>query len=311
MQLVERVKQVWNNRIIKLTIQILFVGFILFFIYQNIYLNWTKLKSYDWQINGWLLTLSFIILLGHRFFGAAGWYLAVRILIPKRKMPRFKQLLKVYSISNLASYIPGTYWSILGRIYLSRELGFSTTLSSASIIIETILVVFSGMIMTLPVLPTLAPGQTWVIILGLCIMIILVIIGVNNRFINFLASIYSRITKKNVPEINSNSPQLLLLLLTYILVWVPLGISLFLLTRAIYSLSSINVFFMIGYFASAWLIGFFVPVAPAGLGVREAVLVFFLHQALVPDPLPTVLAILFRILMALQDLLWALLVKFI
>jgi len=40
-------------------------------------------------------------------------------------------------------------------------------------------------------------------------------------------------------------------------------------------------------------------------------LVFFLHQALVPDPLPTVLAILFRILMALQDLLWALLVKFI
>jgi len=85
--------------------------------------------------------------------------------------------------------------------------------------------------------------------------------------------------------------------------------SLFLLIKAIHHQLEISVVLMIGYFAASWLIGFFVPIAPAGLGVREAVLIFFLNEALVPDPLPMVIAILFRVLLIFQDLFWALFAK--
>lgn len=305
----EGLKRLCDNRLLKIFAQIIFVGLILVSIFQYILINWERLKTYHWEVNYTYLSLSFLILLGHRFWGATGWYMAVRILSLSQKKPRFIQMLKVYSISNLAAYIPGTYWSLLGRVYLSRDVGISTKKASASIILETFMVVFSGIIMTLFIVPTIMSDHVWAVSLGTVLIVILVLIGINKRFILCLTSIYCRISKKEIPEYDPNSLDLLLLLIVFIMVWVMLGASLFFLTKAIDPSHSTNIFYMIGSFSAAWLIGFFVPIAPSGLGVRETILIYFLHLASVPDPLPAVLAILFRIIIALQDLFWALLSK--
>lgn len=59
--------------------------------------------------------------------------------------------------------------------------------------------------------------------------------------------------------------------------------------------------FLIGAFASSWLIGFIVPGAPAGLGVREAVLTVWLSESLPPDSI-VVLVLGLRIATTLGDL---------
>jgi len=59
--------------------------------------------------------------------------------------------------------------------------------------------------------------------------------------------------------------------------------------------------FLIGAFASSWLIGFIVPGAPAGLGIREAVLTLWLSESLPSDSI-VVLVLGLRIATTLGDL---------
>jgi uncharacterized membrane protein YbhN (UPF0104 family) len=63
--------------------------------------------------------------------------------------------------------------------------------------------------------------------------------------------------------------------------------------------SGLDISFCVALFASAWLLGFLTPGAPAGLGVRETVLVIGLSGSLGPMALPA--AILHRLLSALAD----------
>jgi len=61
--------------------------------------------------------------------------------------------------------------------------------------------------------------------------------------------------------------------LLYVLMFITLGFIVDLLAQGLYGVEESRVWFMTGIFAIAWIAGFVTPGAPAGLGVREAVLV--------------------------------------
>ena len=65
---------------------------------------------------------------------------------------------------------------------------------------------------------------------------------------------------------------------------------------------------MAGGYALAWAIGFVVPGAPGGLGVREAMLLTFLSGA-VEDKSVLIAAILFRVATTLGDALFFLIAR--
>ncbi|MDQ3137250.1 MAG: hypothetical protein M3Q93_06655 [Gemmatimonadota bacterium] len=79
-----------------------------------------------------------------------------------------------------------------------------------------------------------------------------------------------------------------------------LGLALFLVARALAQPSLMSLPAFVGSFAIAWVAGFVVPGAPAGLGVREGLLVALLTPSLGLATMPTILG--FRIATTLGDL---------
>ena len=66
---------------------------------------------------------------------------------------------------------------------------------------------------------------------------------------------------------------LLAVLLIYALAFLITGAIIGLLLRAFYNVETANLLFHTGLFSLAWLVGFVTPGAPAGLGIRDAILV--------------------------------------
>lgn len=92
--------------------------------------------------------------------------------------------------------------------------------------------------------------------------------------------------------------------LLYVLNFTLVGVGLWLLSRALGATDGTNLspILFIGAFASSWILGFLAPGAPAGLGVREAVLAMWLGGSLGPAVTAAAIVVL-RLATTLGDLL--------
>jgi uncharacterized membrane protein YbhN (UPF0104 family) len=87
----------------------------------------------------------------------------------------------------------------------------------------------------------------------------------------------------------------------YACIWVVVGIGFWLTARGLVEARAHDISFYVGAFALAWLVGLVVVYAPAGLGVREAVLVALLRGRLGSAD-AVVLAAAFRGVLTLVDI---------
>lgn len=82
--------------------------------------------------------------------------------------------------------------------------------------------------------------------------------------------------------------------LYFIGVWIAQIIGFFFLIRAIYPLEITHIFSVSAAYTLAWIVGFIVLFAPAGLGVREGVLTLIL-SAIMPTPLAIAISFISRV----------------
>jgi uncharacterized membrane protein YbhN (UPF0104 family) len=99
---------------------------------------------------------------------------------------------------------------------------------------------------------------------------------------------------------------MLLLLLWAVVIWLLGALSLLFLAKAFapgITVSQVGLFAAI--FAISWLVGFFTPFAPGGLGVREGIMVLAFAALGIPVGITVILAALSRVLIIFEDLFWA------
>ncbi|MBU2637878.1 MAG: hypothetical protein KJ955_02805 [Nanoarchaeota archaeon] len=121
----------------------------------------------------------------------------------------------------------------------------------------------------------------------------LCLIAMHPRILSFLLNIAMRILKKPAVAINITYFDLLTINLVYAFYWLFSGTSLFMLIRAVYPLSWAYLPYLILAFAVAWAIGFLSIIFPAGLGIREGILLYML-SAYIPVLFAAMVAIAFR-----------------
>ena len=183
----------------------------------------------------------------------------------------FRQMLIIYNITQMAKYIPGSVWQFVGKAGAYNKHGMSAKNIKISMLIEMLWVLFSALLVGMIFLldgslyaanffqDELKYIGLWYLLLFAVLLIVSYIL--KDKIATFLKIVISE------HALNFR------LSITLFFVWFFLGLSFFItltpyLNNIDYSLF-VNV---LSLYAFSYFIGFLVPFAPAGIGIREAVL---------------------------------------
>jgi uncharacterized membrane protein YbhN (UPF0104 family) len=236
--------------------------FVTLFLYKN--LN-TAAEVIDKLPFVTILT-SFSAIVIAKFFLALIMHLALLRYAINLTYPR---CFSIYNITQLGKYIPGSIWQFVGRITLYREADISNDKIRDTLLLETFWVVFSalsiGLILILLIQYELIGqllAQSPVIFTNpflyavLAVTLITLLVFWRPTLIRYIRQFM----------FNTNAAA------TVLALWACLGFS-FWITLLPISSQDISLIYIIGLYALSYALGFMVPFAPAGIGIREAILV--------------------------------------
>lgn len=192
---------------------------------------------------------------------------------------------RIWSFSELARYMPGAIWQVVGRVYLSRPYGVSAAVSSASQLLEVAVFMLANILVALTCL--LAVGIRWLprermhwIITAAAFVPVLLVLLHPPVFYSILNAILRRLKK---PLITRTLPKRVLLC---VLLWNILGLlwqclAIWILTHDVLGLPLSKWYVLAGAYCLAWTIGFSVGfLSPGGMGIRELVFVTTMQMIL-------------------------------
>ncbi len=196
--------------------------------------------------------------------------------------------MRIWSFSELARYLPGAIWQVVGRVILCKPYGISASISSASQLLELSIFMLANILVALACL--LAAGlrripsdQRHWLFLAMAFVPALSLLLHPPIFYGLLNRLLVRLKK---PPIVQRLPKRVL---AGVLLWNILGLlwqsmAVWVLTYSVLGLPLDKWYVLAGAYCLAWTVGFSVGfLSPGGMGVREAVFIttmqFILSQS--------------------------------
>jgi glycosyltransferase 2 family protein len=226
--------------------------------------------------------------------GAKSWQLILHSLGSRID---YRESLCILTISQFAKYLPGNVGHHFGRVLLARRAGIGTDTAITSVGLDTVLAVSAAALCALGALQMLpeifgrygfAVGRNVAIVIAtgaIIVGIALAFPAARGHLAGAMRHCRNLVAHGNRAR---SAKAWVLYLINFALGAAALGcISAALTTEALPGFANV-----IGIYAVAWLVGFLVPGAPAGLGVREALLVLGLSPLLGQDAATATTALL-------------------
>ena len=277
-----------RKKVIRKVLQAILIVVIFYFLARNLYINWNKILEYDWNVNYYFLVFSLLLSIVITFLVALAWNLILRVLGGRLA---HKRALKIFFITDLAKYIPGKVWTMVGKVYLCKKEGVPVATTSASVVIMPLIQAVSGILMFLVSLPFWTRTSNFVnnlyfffplIPLGL----VLLHPAIMTKLLNF---VLTKLKQKPI-ELRIKYRDILVILLLMCGLWILNGVTNYFLIISIYSFPVSLLPVLIGIFAIAGVSQF---LTPSGIGVLEGVLTVLLSLYL-PVHIAILIALLAR-----------------
>lgn len=249
-----------------------------------------------------LLATSFTLYLSAYCTFALAWKAVLAAL--RTRLP-VRLAAGIFATAQFGKYLPGNVAQHLGRVIIAKSHGVPATPVVASMLLEAGLIVLASLVLGIPEflswIPTLGLeglwDQTWAR-LGGCVVVVLVVVIASRlqytrRLLAPLRTAPRQLPRPSMPSVAQ----------AFALILVGLALS----ATALAVLDP--KFRLIGYdalptvisiFCASWVLGFFTPGAPAGLGVRELILSIGLTP-LVGQEVALAITICFRFVSTLSD----------
>lgn len=211
------------------------------------------------------------------FLGAVAWFLLLRGIQEPAKMAR---TLTLFGLTQLAKYLPGNFGQYASRAALAGNCGLQTHRVLFSMILETTWVLVAAAFVSLvalltqgealrTVLPQLPPLGKMLLLVAAAVTLPIFSVRIFNRW-------RSGAVGQRFGGASLSLPSRLVLLTSfslYVLSFLIMACMVETLGRGIFGVENGQLGRLTGIVAVAWTAGYVVPGAPAGLGIREAVLV--------------------------------------
>lgn len=290
---------------VKKTLSYALVISIFGFLLWNIFTSWQTISSFSWRFKPQDAFLLLAVLVPIYLINAYAWHLVTRAIGGKVS---FAKNLKVWMLSNLGRFLPGGFWQYAGRVHLLSKEGPSKTVAAAAVFVEGFFNLSVGALLALFFLTSLqlsveGEGLRWILLIFVFLPLAFAVLSserVATTLVHFLQKFTGRGNVLKTVRLPFR--------------WVPFlgaafffqyffaGTALFLLTRGAVDISFSLLPVFIGIFAASWLLGYITLFAPGGLGVQEASIAILLSPY-IPFPVASILAVLFRILLLVSEVL--------
>jgi glycosyltransferase 2 family protein len=212
--------------------------------------------------------------------GAAGsvWYLLIRAL---GQETRYRDCVAIFAISQFAKYIPGNVAHQIGRVVIGTSLGIDASRTVVSLFLEGgIAIAASGSIALVAVITEAPDLLDYLARLPFGWIASALILGVG------LAGGVTALIWRHRPSVMNrlfpgglSKPRARIVLLAFVanitMFW---GMGLIVHGTAVVGFQTAGggILYATAVFSGAWIVGFLTPGAPAGLGVREAIMISLL-----------------------------------
>jgi uncharacterized membrane protein/uncharacterized membrane protein YbhN (UPF0104 family) len=252
----------------------------------------------------------FFLMIG---IGCFFFYFSIRsylwhFLLAKQKTTiPFKNACFFWASSELKRYIPGNIWSFVGRTVRFSNAGLTKRELAKKLIIESELLILGSMLISLLAIPFLLtynfiPNTLPLLLLifmmsSSCILIFLMSNTIKKQITHKLFKLFHFILQEE-----TTTKQLTLLALSTI-AFLFFGLGHYFIFLSFTFLDPQLVWQITGISVLSYLIGYFSLITPAGFGVREGILIFFLTKVL-PLKNAAFAALFSRVILIVAELLF-------
>jgi uncharacterized membrane protein YbhN (UPF0104 family) len=258
--------------------------------------RWNDVISLKWRLDPGLFAAATVLLA--LSYGLVAWLWG--LALGRYAGTRPSAGARIWFLSNLARYVPGNIWSYVGAVELARREGVARRVTLAVMALTQVLSVGVAVAAGLPVLLAERARLGRPALLGAVVVALLAGLAVLFRG-RLLELARRRMPGFDPAELTPSAGTVVWLVAGYAAYWAVTGLAFAALVAALHPLAAGDVPLVMAAYAAASAAGFLALLTPAGLGVREGVLVVALAPVLPAGP-ALVVALVSRVWMMLVEL---------
>lgn len=176
---------------------------------------------------------------------------------------------RIFMVANLGRYVPGKVWQIAGLVALSRGRGVPGATATAAAVLGQGIGLASATLLGFGSLWTLAAGQAWRWAVP-AVLVAAIVLGLAPPVFHAIVGLWFRLAKTAEPE-DLGPLDAVGWLVLGLGTWVVYGIAFWILVQSLGL--DVSLLPTASAFAAAYVLGYVMVFAPAGIGVREGFLV--------------------------------------
>ena len=203
---------------------------------------------------------------------------------------------RLYFLTQIGKYLPGSVWPVVAQMDLGREQGISAAVSGVAAVLNLVVGVGTGVVVGLVSLLVSgrATGAYWWLVFTLPLLLALL----HPRVIRTTVNSILRLARRPVRDVRLAGRHLSEAAAWSLAMWLLFGLHVHVLVTAVGGPGAVAR--SVGAYALAWVAGFLVFFAPAGAGARELSLVVLLSPPL-GQPEALAVAVLSRVISIIAD----------
>lgn len=230
---------------------------------------WHQVQRLTWPV----VLLAFVLCLAGLYFNLMVWRELLAELGSRLSIP---EAWRIYFIGGLSKYIPGSIWPMLAQAELGADRGIPRSRSALSVVLSYSVMTTLGAVIGAITLPFANAGSMaqyfWILFL-----IPVGAVALSPPALNRLLRFVLRVTRQPPGQASVSYKGLARTIGWAMGAWAANGLMVYLLMRHLSGERQGTLLVSVGAYSLSWSIGFLAVFAPAGAGVREAVMVAVLH----------------------------------
>lgn len=213
----------------------------------------------------------------------------------------------IFLVGQLGKYLPGSVWSVVAQTEMAARLGVPRRRTGVVGLVTMALAMLTGVIVGLPAVPLLLRRGGTGSLVFIAISVVILVLALSPPLLNRAIAMGLRLVRREPLEHEFSGRALLAAAAWTILAWTSTGAIAWSFARDFAAPSTSArelVVICLSGFCLAAAVGMASVLLPAGVGVREGVLLLLLVTVM-PTPAATTVVVLTRFVTVVADVVWA------